>query len=177
MIPRWRMSSMTPRCPKCNALPAYIQEGAYACMMCGKRWPVNGVKPIVISKVEEDMSSEKRECRNCGRKKQIVGDGLCGGCYSAVYAKHKKGTPEYDQALAEAKARFTDPGRKVHRPRGPKASKPAEATTASVNDPPKPKKQDKDILSVLEDRRHVLMDEVCVINQTIATIKKYQAAA
>ena len=166
----------SPRCPKCNSRPAYTQEGSYVCLMCGKRWPVNGVKPIVISKVEEDMP-EKRDCRNCGRIMTIMADGLCGGCYKFVYRKYTKGTAAYDLALIEAKERFTDSEYKTRRPRVAKAAEPAEATTASVNDPPKPKKQDKDILSVLEDRRHVLMDEVCVINQTIATIKKYQVAA
>jgi hypothetical protein len=105
-------------------------------MMCGNYWPINGAIQIIIKKqpretddadIEKDkMDSRlcnlkvtrgndereiimKKACRNCGRVKAIQSDGLCGGCNGAVYRKHTKGTPEYNDALAEAKKRFNDP--------------------------------------------------------------------
>jgi len=53
-----------------------------------------------------------KPCRNCGRKKVIQRDGLCGGCAGSVYNKYTKGTPEYDAALAAAKERFNNPNSK-----------------------------------------------------------------
>jgi hypothetical protein len=97
-------------CPKCMSNRIYTDDGFYACRECGNRWIPN-FKPY--SKVEEEMNKPKpRECVNCGRIKTILGDGLCPGCYSSVHNKFEKGTPEYDQALAAAKKRFSDPDRK-----------------------------------------------------------------
>lgn len=53
-----------------------------------------------------------KTCRNCGRKKPIIGDGLDSSCYWSVYKKFTKGTPEYDAALAKAKIKFSDPNYK-----------------------------------------------------------------
>ena len=54
----------------------------------------------------------KKACRNCGRVRAIIGDGLDSSCYWAVYKKFTKGTPEYDAALAEAKIKYSDPNYK-----------------------------------------------------------------
>ena len=59
----------------------------------------------------------KKACRNCGRIAEIQSDGLCGRCYYNVWKKNlKKGTPEYDAALAEAKIKYTDPNYRLISP-------------------------------------------------------------
>jgi DNA-directed RNA polymerase subunit RPC12/RpoP len=123
-----------------------LVEGAknIACRVCGNRYP-GGIAPIIlikkevvqnitentpkvipqqkaaiinISRKEEKTMAKTTNCRNCGRGKPIVQDGLCGGCVGSFYRnKYQKGTPEYDTALAEAKKRFTDPSYK-RLPRG-----------------------------------------------------------
>lgn len=108
-------------CPKCGSRNTYQQDGENHCMMCGSIWSVGSTcpakAPAAPSQKEEIPVSEskKKPCRNCGRVMTIPCDGLCGGCYGAVYGKHEKGTPEYDKALADAKARFTDPNYDPHR--------------------------------------------------------------
>lgn len=110
------------KCPKCNSPNVYGQDGEHACMMCGNRWPMNGVNPVIPLEAlatlgkynrqkEKTMTSytnRKKPCRNCERTMLIMGNGLCGGCYYAVKnSGHEKGTPEYDVILAAAKERFT----------------------------------------------------------------------
>jgi hypothetical protein len=124
---------MRPPCPKCKAGPAniYFQDGEYVCIICGKHFPRSFIKssvpPETNVKTEEKIMTEQkaennptpRVCRNCRRPKTIQMDGLCGGCNATVYKKFTKGTPEYDAALASAKAHFTDPNYK----RGSKCQK------------------------------------------------------
>ena len=112
MIPRWRMSSTTPRCPKCNALPAYIQEGAYVCMMCGKRWPVNGAAPILITKItggksmtetKKTSSGKKGPCVKCGKTRFIADrDGRCSTCSRAAKTKIKGATTTPERGKSDA---------------------------------------------------------------------------
>jgi hypothetical protein len=145
-------------------------------MMCGKRWPPSRLSIVVKreSKQEkgESRMSTTKECRNCGRVKVIQADGMCGGCRGSVYKKYEKGTPEYDAALADAKARFTDPDH-IERKKPAVYVKPKKDIQTPA---PKPKEKQKDIIAILQDRRHELMEEVMQINQTISTIEKYMAA-
>ena len=111
---------MTPRCPKCNALPAYIQEGAYVCMMCGKRWPVNGAAPIVITKItggksmtetKKTPSGKKGPCTNCGNVRFIADRaGRCSTCSRVIKGK-ERGDADYAAAI--------DAARKIQRRRVP----------------------------------------------------------
>lgn len=96
-------------CPKCMSNRVYIDDDFYACRECGNRWIPN-FKPITKT---EDEEMAKKGCRNYGRDKNVIGDDLCGGCYFAVRG-YTKGTPEYDQRLADAKKRFTDPNYNNH---------------------------------------------------------------
>lgn len=99
----------TPRCPKCNSMASYIQEGAYACMMCGKRWPVNGAAPILITKIdggksmtEKTSSGKKGTCTNCGKIRFIASKvGHCHTCNNAVKGKNTDAARA--AALADAK--------------------------------------------------------------------------
>jgi hypothetical protein len=114
---------MKSLCPQCGSPNRYIEGINYACMMCGRRWPINGAKPIIIKKedrdiddadikkMEEGKEMATRACRNCGRVRKIIGDDLDSGCYYVV-RKLTKGTPEYDAALAKAKIKFSDPNYK-----------------------------------------------------------------
>ena len=58
------------------------------------------------------MARTIKGCRNCGRERAIIGDGLDSSCYWAVYKKFTKGTPEYDAALLAAKIKYSDPNYK-----------------------------------------------------------------
>jgi hypothetical protein len=121
---------MKQPCPKCKSLNTYSDSPNMACLMCGKRWPMNGQQPTVISKkttVEAEVNEMaiKKACRNCGRDKNIVGDGLCGGCYFSVKGM-EKGTPEYDEELLSAKKRFTDPNYRKKTAKQKPITKPAK---------------------------------------------------
>jgi hypothetical protein len=164
-------------CPKCQSPNTYTQDGQNACMMCGKRWPLQ----LILTRKEIPMS-KKGNCRNCERESTIVADGLCGMCYGHVHSKYAKGTPEYDQALAEAKKKVAQweslPEKKSitdlqTKKRGRKPKSP-DSLSAKPIEPKNPKT--KDILTILQDRRHELMEEVFTINQTISVIEKYKAA-
>jgi len=107
--------SMNAHCPKCQSNNTYFDGVDNACRTCGERWPLGGFLPAMLLKIDKKPMPDakpKKVCRNCQRDKKIVGDGLCTGCYSVVYGKYKKGTAEYDEVLAEAKKRFTDPSYK-----------------------------------------------------------------
>lgn len=107
---------MNPRCPKCESVVAYTEGGNYVCMMAGHRWPINGVKPIVVYKsaTEENMegispSGKTGTCSNCGRTKFIADKhGHCTTCRDAVKGV-SVGSTEYSAALAEVKTRLADP--------------------------------------------------------------------
>ena len=112
---------MTPRCPKCNALPAYIQEGAYVCMMCGKRWPVNGAAPILITKItggksmtetKKTPSGKRGPCVKCGKVRYIASKaGHCHTCNNQVKGK-KNADAAYEEAMAAvSKSVTTTPDR------------------------------------------------------------------
>ena len=75
----------------------------------------------------------KKACRNCGRIAEIQSDGLCGRCYYNVWKKNlKKGTPEYDAALAEAKIKYTDPNYRLISPEQIQAEKTNNVKTNAV---------------------------------------------
>jgi len=180
-------------CPNCNSANTYFDGIDNRCIDCRTKWLRDGAQektaqniPRIIShetttKTEGKEMPKTEPCRNCGRNKPVISDGLCGGCNSAVYRKFTKGTPEYDNTLAEAKKRFTDPDAKPL-PRGIKKSKTASAKPMAAPEKQKKitpqiksknKKQEVGILVVLEDRRHELMEEVTEINKTIEVIKRY----
>jgi hypothetical protein len=92
----------------------YSDGPEMACLMCGKRWPING-QVVVIKKngresiMEKSPSGKVGICTNCERKKFIAGaDGLCSTCHRAVKVM-EPGTQLYDTTLAEVKLRLTDP--------------------------------------------------------------------
>jgi len=148
-------------------------------------------RETIIKTEGREKAMAKGICRNCGRGGlSIVKDHLCGGCNNSVKGL-EKGTPEYYATLAAAKDRFTNPDAPALK-RGPKKSakqpsnipenihptetkkgKPSIGKSQIVG----PRKKEKDVLTILEDRRHKLMDEIMVINQTIEVIKKYSQAA
>lgn len=112
---------MKPRCPKCGSRPAYAQGTEYCCMMCGKRWPINGAASIQITKIKGGInmvasiktpSGKKGPCSNCGNVRFIADrDGHCSTCSRAIKGLPVN-APQYTAALAVAKARVTDPNRK-----------------------------------------------------------------
>lgn len=182
-------------CPKCQSKNTYQDGYEMACMMCGKRWPIGAAASINTVKLsdKDGEMSVKKQCRNCGREMVIQADGLCGGCYGTVHRKFEKGTEEYNEALAEAKKRFTDPNYKI---RSVEAQEPVLApktkpvirkyrTTESEpaklqknipeNIHPKEKKTHRGVVQVLRERRHELMVEVDKITEAINTIQKYEA--
>jgi hypothetical protein len=83
------------KCIKCTSRNVYFQDGQYACMMCGTRFYMASVKPIIIKKAEDEEMAV-REYKNCGRIKTIVMKGMCGGCNGVVYRKYNEGTLEVD---------------------------------------------------------------------------------
>lgn len=106
---------MKQPCPKCKSMNTYSDGPEMACLMCGKRWPINGQEAVVIKKngresiVEKSPSGKVGICINCERKKFIAGaDGLCSTCHRAVKGM-EPGTQIYDKTLAEVKIRLTDP--------------------------------------------------------------------
>lgn len=126
---------MKKQCPKCSSLNTYSDGWEMACLMCGKRWgqPTGILKKTPVEAEVNEMEV-KKVCRNCGRDKNIIGDGLCGGCYFSVKGM-EKGTPEYDEELSNAKKRFTDPNYVVRRGRKAKPSSQKQpATTKSTLD-------------------------------------------
>lgn len=112
----------------------------------------------------------KKACRNCGREKNIVCDGLCGGCYGSVRGMEKD-TPEYFKALADAKKRFNDPDYKPRR-----GCKKSKFNNSLAHEKQNSTKTESNIIVVLETRRHELMQEIDEINKTIEVIKRYKAA-
>lgn len=126
---------MKSSCPKCESSNTYQQDGQNACMMCGSRWPIVGTSSPILPAAPDQQEktsvskSKKKPCRNCGRVMTIPCHGLCGGCYGAVYGKYKKGTPEYDKALEDAKARLTDPN---HSPYSRKRKKTEPLVVAAI---------------------------------------------
>jgi hypothetical protein len=110
---------MKQLCPKCKSLNTYSDGTEMACMMCGKRWPING-QPIAVIKetigrkrimgiMEKSPSGKTGICLNCERKKFIAGaDGLCGTCHKAVKGMSPSAT-DYHVALDEVKRRLTAP--------------------------------------------------------------------
>lgn len=120
------------KCPKCGSGNVYQQDGEHACMMCGKRWPLEGANPIIITKAfkERDVMVEVIKkypcgkigvCVNCRREVWIADkEGLCGSCHASVDGAII-GTPEYAAYLQEAKERLN---KKSRRGRKPKETKP-----------------------------------------------------
>lgn len=53
----------------------------------------------------EEMQKEKKACRNCGRMKTVVADGLCWVCYAACRWL-TKGSEEYNDALEAVKEKL-----------------------------------------------------------------------
>lgn len=105
---------MKKPCPKCKSENTYSDGLEMDCLMCGKRWPINGHQPINVIGVKKVMDSKKKSpsgktgiCLNCERGKFIAGaDGLCGTCHHAVQGLAPD-TPDYISALDRAKARLT----------------------------------------------------------------------
>ena len=106
---------MTNACPKCGSCNTYEIAGDYACRMCGKRWPIEGARPIIVTKPyyeeREDMTAKKYPsgkngvCVNCGRERYIADAvGLCGTCHNAVKGIDPNDIT-YADALKKAKAR------------------------------------------------------------------------
>lgn len=105
-------------CPKCSSRNTYEDGLEMDCMMCGNRWPINGKPSTVIKEtigrkrimgIKKSPSGKIGICLNCERKKFIAGaDGYCSVCHNAVKGM-EHGTPDYDNALAEAKRRLTAP--------------------------------------------------------------------
>lgn len=167
-----------PLCPKCGSRPAYIQDGKYRCMMCSHDYSIQ--KPVLLKadeNISKDITTEKTiktesevkemslsgKCRNCERDNMsIVSDHLCGACHRSTAGK-RKGTPEYEAALAVIKDKIVC-----------REKNKVEAALEQAKENPKPKS--KDIIKILEDRRHELMKEVYEINNTLSTLEKYMAA-
>jgi hypothetical protein len=87
-------------CEKCGSQSLYRDDdfvnGVYdiVCRICGKRRPVGAAPAISITMlarreenelldiIKEGLKMGKtRACRNCGRERQISGDGCCATCY------------------------------------------------------------------------------------------------
>lgn len=126
---------MTNACPKCGSCNTYEIAGDYACRMCGKRWPIEGARPIIVTKPyyeeREDMTAKKYPsgkngvCVNCGRERYIADAvGLCGTCHNAVKGIDPNDIT-YADALKKAKARCANTGATPTRPaKKVKAGKP-----------------------------------------------------
>ena len=106
---------MKQLCPKCGSRNTYKDGFDLACLMCGKRSPINGQQSVVINKkigreriMEKSPSGKTGICLNCERSKFISGaDGFCSTCHTSVKGL-SSGTPDYDKALATVKERLTD---------------------------------------------------------------------
>ena len=101
-------------CLKCGSPNTYSDGPEMACLMCGKRWPINGAKPIIVYKRSEEENMEAKKpssgkvgaCVNCGREKYIADkEGLCASCHHAVKGINKDSVA-YSAALADAKKRL-----------------------------------------------------------------------
>jgi hypothetical protein len=113
---------MKQPCPKCQSQNTYSDGPEMACLMCGKRWPINGQKPTTIYQVtgrermaqkEKSPSGKKGTCSNCGREKYIADkNGHCGTCHTAV-AGLDPGSSAYAAALDTIKDRINAPGFKT----------------------------------------------------------------
>lgn len=90
---------------------------------------INGFCASIKPEKGENMQGERKPCRNCERVMTMQQDNLCGGCNESVRrARVKKGTPEYDQVLAQAKERFA--GKASNYPKTiKKEAKPPERET------------------------------------------------
>ena len=192
-------------CPACKSHNTFFDGVDNICIDCKKRWLRTDESRDVLLKTnqkviscetkEVNIMAKYTECRNCERTMTIIGDGLCGGCYNAVYKKFEKGTAEYDAALAKIKAKVTDPNYKSRSAaaqlqkveekepaRKPRRVMTAAETQAKIDaladehESQKPKKQQSDVVQNLRDRRHDLMEEMNRITEAINTIEKYQAA-
>lgn len=109
-------------------------------------------------KLERTSTGRRGTCTNCERHNISIKNakGHCSSCALAV-AGIDEDSPEYSGILAAAREKYknrTLPD-KTHRSNG----------------------SEKDILQVLLDRRHELMNEVLEINKAISTIEKYSKAA
>jgi hypothetical protein len=146
--------------------------------------------PKIIScetKEEVKPMAKYTECRNCGRTMTIISYGLCGGCYQAS-KPFERGSAEYNEALAEAKKRLTDPNYKnqtkikheenkavIRKSRKTKKSaKPSKNIHENI--PQIKPKSKADVLTLLKDRRHELMQEVEKTTIAIQIIENLQAA-
>ncbi len=130
-------------CPKCGSSNTYEIAGDYACRMCGKRWPIEGARPIIVTKPyyeerEEDMAKKysagkKGVCVNCGRERYIADAvGLCGMCHNAVKGIDPNDLT-YADALKKAKARSINTGAALVR-----SAKTAKVRKVATRKPKKP---------------------------------------
>lgn len=165
-------------CPKCKSTNTYFDGIDNACRTCGSRWLRTFVKtaalPATENKSKEQIMGKNpiRACRNCGRIKPILGDGLDSSCYWSVYKKFTKGSPEYDAALAKAKIKFTDPNYKRS-----KSVKPKIKTLKTILNSKEPQKvmpffphKDPDKITALDmliAERNGYQDRIFKINQAI----------
>jgi hypothetical protein len=148
--------------------------------VCGELFPVPnygiipnyGAKPIVVTKLsEEDEMPTKpkpRQCRNCGRVKVILGDDLCSGCYCSVRG-YEKGTAAYDERLAAAKKRFSDPNYKSTRGGDRRSKKLSPEKIKKIVMPFFPNKDQDKITAedILIAERNGLQDRIFKINQAL----------
>lgn len=104
---------MNQPCPKCQSPNTYTQDGQNCCMMCGKRWPINGQNQTIYQeltgrkRMEKTSSGKTGPCINCGRTKLIADRfGHCSSCCLAV-KDLDPGTAAYTAALASARERLS----------------------------------------------------------------------
>jgi hypothetical protein len=88
----------------------YVDDDMLACRTCGNRW-IPDFKPY--KKVTEDEPMAVRgKCVNCLRDGFTLPAGhMCGGCNARVKGMEKD-SPEYKEALAQAKKDFNNPNYK-----------------------------------------------------------------
>jgi len=182
---------MKQPCPKCQSQNTYSDGPEMACLMCGKRWPINGQKPITIDQVtgrermaqkEKSPSGKKGTCSNCGREKFIADkNGYCGICHTAVKGMDP-GSVAYVAALDAIKDRINAPGFKTR----PAKQKNVDRKPATIKLSPKEIKEARTparaltikhdgvdsgtvkIVSTLQIERENLLAQVRRIDQAIS---------
>jgi hypothetical protein len=173
------------KCEKCAGSIVSIEDGQLVCIAGHRYFPrtvqksLQNIHQIIhpdqdgentTSQVEKQEIGEGnmavRKCVNCGRVKKIIGHGFCSGCYWAVRGM-EEGGPEYVQALASAKTRFSDPDYKSHGG-GKKQKAPAPIKRNPILKPKTPQPSSDDpIVTQLIYARNLLQDKIFKINQAI----------
>lgn len=122
-----------PHCGKCHSTMVYrdddIIEGvsSIVCKKCGNSYP-GGAGFYMAETARMEVNIMKQDCKNCGRYKSIVKNGLCWSCVNAV--KNLPNNDDHAKERADALAAVAERARKGEiKKRGPR---PGTSKTQSI---------------------------------------------